>query len=233
MHIYAIGDLHFSGVPERKPMSVFGTHWADHRKKIIKNWREIVSEEDLVLLCGDTSWAMKLGEAVTEDLQSVAALPGKKVILRGNHDYWWTGLKKMQKATDNQFFFLHNNFYGAGEFAVCGSRGWLTAACEGYKEDIDGKILRHEELRLRASLETARIAGYTDVILALHYPPFYSREEDSVFKDLIDEYSVRTCVFGHIHGAEGAASIFEGERDGCLYKLVSCDTQNFTPVKIR
>ena len=233
MHIYALGDLHFSGVPERKPMWVFGAHWNGHREKIIENWRTAVTDEDVILLCGDTSWAMKLKEAVTDDLLPIAALPGKKVLLRGNHDYWWTSLKKMQAATDDQFFFLHNNFYAAGEVAVCGSRGWLTPSCEGYNRDIDGKILRHEEQRLRTSLEAARTAGYTDVILALHYPPFYAPQEESVFQDLIEEYGVKTCVFGHIHGAEGAASVFEGVRSGCFYKLVSCDTQHFTPVKIR
>jgi len=237
MHIYAIGDLHFSGVPETKPMKVFGENWENHRKRVTENWKQTVSPEDVVILCGDISWAMKLDDAVEDDLKEVAALPGNKVILRGNHDYWWTSLVKMKTATKDAFFFLQNNFYPVttetGEIAICGSRAWLTPACEGYKAETDDKILRHEELRIRASLEAARKAGFEEFILALHYPPFYSGEEDSVFKGIIDEYGVKTCVFGHIHGADGAAAIFEGERDGCFYKLVSCDTQNFTPVRIR
>jgi predicted phosphohydrolase len=181
--------------------------------------------------------AMKLTDAVQDDLQSIAELPGKKVMLRGNHDYWWTGLSKMKQATGDAFFFLQNNFYPinteTAKLAICGSRAWLTPACEGYKPETDDSILRHEELRIRASLDAAKKEGYDEILLALHYPPFYSAEENSVFKQLIDEYQVKTCVFGHIHGAEGAASIFEGERDGCHYKLVSADTQNFTPVLIQ
>jgi hypothetical protein len=236
MRIYAIGDLHFSGVPETKPMTVFGEHWTNHRQRIIENWKRTVAPEDIVILCGDISWAMKLTDAVKDDLQYIAELPGLKVILRGNHDYWWTGLAKMKQATGDAFFFLQNNCYPvpmeAGKLAICGSRGWLTPVCEGYNAETDDSILRHEELRIRASLDSAVKEGYKEVILALHYPPFYSAEEDSVFKRIIDEYGVKTCVFGHIHGSEGAASIFEGERDGCSYKLVSCDTQNFTPLRI-
>ena len=236
MHIYAIGDLHFSGVPETKPMTVFGEHWENHRQRIIENWKQTVTPEDVVILCGDISWAMKLADAVEDDLKEVAALPGRKVLLRGNHDYWWTTLAKMKQAAGDAFFFLQNNFYPVdmegSKLAVCGSRGWLTPVCEGYHPETDDSILRHEELRLRASLDAAGREGYKDIILALHYPPFYSAEEDSVFKQIIDEYRVKICVFGHIHGAEGAVAIFEGEQDGCSYKLVSCDTQDFTPVRI-
>ena len=236
MRIYAIGDLHFSGVPETKPMTVFGDHWANHRQRIIENWKQTVAQEDIVILCGDTSWAMKLTDAVKADLQYIAELPGTKVILRGTHDYWWTGLAKMKQTTGDAFFFLQNNFYPLpmenGKLAICGSRGWLTPVSEGYNPETDDRILRHEELRIRASLDSAVKEGYEEFILALHYPPFYSAEENSVFKRIIDEYGVITCVFGHIHGAEGAASIFEGERDGCSYKLVSCDTQDFAPVRI-
>ena len=237
MHIYAIGDLHFSGVPETKPMTVFGEHWANHRQQIIENWKKTVTPEDLVILCGDISWAMKLADAVKDDLQSIAMLPGRKVMLRGNHDYWWTGLAKMKQATGDAFFFLQNNFWPVhsadARLAICGSRGWLTPVCEGYNPETDDRILRHEELRIRASLDAAKKEGYNDFILALHYPPFYSAEENSVFKQIIDEYGVKTCVFGHVHGAVGAAAIFEGEREGCFYKLVSCDTQNFSPVRIQ
>ena len=111
MSIYAIGDLHFSGVPASKPMDVFGEHWKNHRQRVIENWKQIVAPEDTVILCGDISWAMKLQDAVAEDLQDIAELPGTKVMLRGNHDYWWTSLTKMKQATAGAFFFLQNNFY--------------------------------------------------------------------------------------------------------------------------
>ena len=236
VRIYAIGDLHFSGIPETKPMTVFGEHWTNHRQRIIENWKQTVAPEDIVVLCGDISWAMKLSDAVKDDLQFIAELPGKKVMLRGNHDYWWTSLVKMKQATKDAFFFLQNNFYPVDlkdlHVAICGSRGWLTPVCEGYDPETDDSILRHEELRIRASLDAAKNEGYDDFLLALHYPPFYSPVENSVFKQIIDKYGVKTCVFGHIHGTEGAAAIFEGERDGCSYKLVSCDTQDFTPVRV-
>ena len=141
MRIYAIGDLHFSGVPETKPMTVFGEHWANHRQRIIENWKQTVAPEDIVILCGDISWAMKLTDAVKDDLQYIAELPGKKVMLRGNHDYWWTGLAKMKQAAKDAFFFLQNNFYPVNtddaKLAVCGSRGWLTPQCEGYNPETD------------------------------------------------------------------------------------------------
>lgn len=166
----------FSGVPETKPMTVFGEHWQHHRQRIMENWKQAVAPEDLVILCGDISWAMKLTDAVQDDLQSIAELPGQKVMLRGNHDYWWTGLSKMKQATGDAFFFLQNNFYPvnmeATKLAICGSRAWLTPACEGYKPETDDSILRHEELRIRASLEAAKQEGYEEILLALHYPPF-------------------------------------------------------------
>ena len=127
MHIYAIGDLHFSGVPESKPMDVFGEHWKGHRPRIIENWKQTVTPEDMVILCGDISWAIKLPDAVKDDLCEIAALPGKKVMLRGNHDYWWTGLSKMKKATGDAFFFLQNNFCAIEDegmqIAVCADPG--------------------------------------------------------------------------------------------------------------
>ena len=168
MHIYAIGDLHFSGVPETKPMTVFGEHWQHHRQRIMENWKQTVAPEDLVILCGDISWAMKLTDAVQDDLQSIAELPGQKVMLRGNHDYWWTGLSKMKQATGDAFFFLQNNFYPvdmeATKLAICGSRAWLTPACEGYKPETDDSILRHEALRIRASLDAAKKEGYDEIL---------------------------------------------------------------------
>ena len=233
MHIYAIGDLHFSGSPPRKPMAVFGDHWSGHRERVMENWRATVAPEDLVIICGDTSWAMRIPEA-KEDLDAIASLPGRKVIIRGNHDYWWASLKKMTTATENAFFFLHNNYYPVDErTAICGSRGWLTPECENFDPEKDPDIIRHEDLRIRASLDAARKDGYEDIILALHYPPFYSEEENTPFKEIIDEYGIRTCFFGHVHGEAGADAIFQGERDGCTYTLVSCDTRDFTPVLVR
>lgn len=235
MALFAIGDLHFSGEPPRKPMDVFGEHWQDHRGKVVRRWAETVAPGDWVVLCGDLSWGMRFGEALP-DLEAIAALPGHKVVVEGNHDYWWSSVKKMTDATGGAFAFLRNSFAAIhtaqGPVGLCGSRGWLLGTCENFDSGKDQKILDHEVLRVRASLDAALSAGLTDLVLALHYPPFYQAGEASPFVDLIAEYGVRHCVFGHIHGEEGASTVFQGERDGCVYRLVSCDTNDFTPVKI-
>ena len=124
MHIYAIGDLHLSGEPPSKPMEIFGEHWAGHKEKIKNNWLQTVTAEDTVIICGDISWALQLEEAKS-DLQWLAQLPGEKILLRGNHDYWWTSLKKMQQFTENKFQFLQNNCIMVGNNAICGTRGFF------------------------------------------------------------------------------------------------------------
>lgn len=290
MNIFAIGDLHLSGEPPKKPMHIFGDHWLNHKEKVFANWKEMIKEEDLVIICGDTSWAMKLKDAL-EDLNAIAELPGKKIILKGNHDYWWASNKKMQTATENKFFFLHNDSYivescksedesiksstknikEIGEssstgniknedessltesikteniekeddmkdnknlprkIGICGSRGWMLPGYENFKPEVDNNILRHEIIRLRASLDKAVAEGCTELILMLHYPPFYREDEPSPFRDLIEEYGVTKCYFGHLHGPEAAQSVFEGQSGNCYYKLVSCDTQNFKPILV-
>lgn len=230
MKIYAIGDLHLSGKPPSKPMEIFGKHWADHAAKVAANWHQLIRSDDTVIICGDTSWAMDLQDALT-DLNWIAALPGRKIILRGNHDYWWASLKKMQTATENNFSFLQNNFFTCGTTAICGSRGWLLPSSDNFNAD-DAAIYRREGLRLEASLEAARQAGYSDIIAALHYPPLYDVANESVFAELLERYGVRHCVFGHIHGSD-ASMVFEGIRNGITYKLVSCDTQGFTPQLVK
>jgi predicted phosphohydrolase len=230
MTIYALGDLHFSGLPPAKPMEKFGEHWGDHRSKICTNWQKLVKAEDLVILCGDLSWAMTLEEAKV-DLDAIAALPGHKILLKGNHDYWWTTLGKMHAMYPQQFFFLQNNFYAAGDVAICGTRGWILPGCEGFKED-DEKHLRREAIRLELSLEAAQKAGFKKIICALHYPPFYLAEQESPFRTLLEKYQVQVCVFGHIHGQEAAAGVFQGAVGGCLYQLVSCDNTEFAPVPL-
>lgn len=165
MKIYAIGDLHLSGKPPSKPMEIFGEHWTDHAAKVAANWHQLIRSDDTVIICGDTSWAMDLQDALT-DLNWIAALPGRKIILRGNHDYWWASLKKMQTATENNFSFLQNNFFTCGTTAICGSRGWLLPSSDNFNAD-DAAIYRREGLRLEASLKAARQAGYSDIIAAL------------------------------------------------------------------
>ena len=168
MNIYAIGDLHLSGDPPAKPMEIFGPHWQGHAAKVAAKWRQLVSPDDTVIICGDTSWAMDLTGALP-DLNWIAALPGRKILLRGNHDYWWSSLKKMQTATENKFSFLQNNFYTCGSTAICGSRGWLLPSSDNFSAD-DAAIYRREGLRLEASLAAARSSPHCTIRRCMTQP---------------------------------------------------------------
>lgn len=229
MHIYAIGDLHLSGEPPTKPMEIFGTHWQGHKDKIKQHWLETVTPDDTVIICGDISWAMSLEEAA-QDLNWLAALPGRKLLLRGNHDYWWTSLAKMHKRYGESFEFLQNGCIMAGDIAVCGTRGWILPSAENFSEE-DAKIYKREGIRLELSLQAAAKQAPRAIITALHYPPLFARTEHTLFTNLMHQYGVNYCVYGHIHG-ENHISVFEGVREKISYKLVSCDTQGFELYKI-
>lgn len=229
MHIYAIGDLHLSGEPASKPMEIFGEHWAGHKEKIKEHWLATVREEDYVILVGDISWAMHFAEA-TKDLAWITALPGHKILLRGNHDYWWTSISKMRKQYAEQLAFLQNDstlipLDDGRRVAICGTRGWILPSAEKFTDE-DNKIYLREGVRMELGLRQALKDQPDVVIQALHYPPLFNAEEHSVFTDLMEKYHVQYCVFGHIHG-ENHLSMFEGTRSGISYKLVSCDTQDF------
>jgi len=227
--LYAIGDLHLSGTPPAKPMTIFGEHWSDHWYKIKNSWLRTVKPEDAVILCGDISWAMHLDDAMT-DLNEIADLPGQKIILRGNHDYWWSTVKKMSNATSENFFFLQNNFFAFGKTAVCGTRGWNLPGNDFFTPEDDA-IYKRECLRFETSLQLASAAGFTDIVAALHYPPLYSGIEHSCFSELCEKYKVRTCVFGHVHG-EDAKNAFQGLKAATNYLLVAADSVDFNLQKI-
>ena len=229
MHIYAIGDLHLSGEPASKPMEIFGAHWAGHKEKVKTNWLATVQPEDVVLVCGDISWAMSLQEA-EPDLRWLCELPGRKILLRGNHDYWWASLAKMKKQYGEQLEFLQNGCIMVDDIAICGSRGWILPSAENFSEE-DDKIYKREGMRLEMSLQAAAKAEPSQMIAMLHYPPLFAEDEETVFTELLEKYGVQHCVYGHIHG-EGPASCFEGSRGVVSYKLVSCDTQDFQLYKI-
>ncbi|MDO4177899.1 MAG: metallophosphoesterase [Phascolarctobacterium sp.] len=229
MNIYCIGDLHLSGDPPKKPMEVFGEHWLGHKEKIKEHWLETVEADDVVIICGDISWAMSLDDAA-EDLAWIKALPGHKLLLRGNHDYWWTSLKKMQEKFGKSFTFIQNNCIMINGVAICGTRGWLLPSAEQFTEE-DRKIYEREAIRLKMSLDCARKVKAQKIICALHYPPLFAPDEKNAFTSLLEEYKVTHCVYGHIHGLDHVLT-FEGERKGVTYKLTSCDTQNFSLYKI-
>ena len=223
MRIFAIADTHLSGQPPTKPMEVFGPHWQNHWEKIKTDWLSRVAPTDTVLLAGDISWAMRL-DAALPDLQAIAGLPGRKILIRGNHDYWWSTLHKLNSAMGEKLTFLHNTFQAAGEMAVCGSRGWL---CPGDQTCADDTAIYERELqRTQASLEAAERAGYQRKILMLHYPPVNERHDPSGFTALFAPYGVEICVYGHLH-SDSAVKAPTGHISGASCHLVACDALDF------
>ena len=228
MSLYAIGDLHFS-TAVNKPMDVFGDNWDNHQEKIINNWKELISDEDTVLVLGDTSWAINMDEA-KEDLDIINNLPGKKVFIKGNHDYWWSSLNKLKKAYE-EISFLQNTYYKYENIGICGSRGWLCPNEVKFDED-DEKIYKREQLRLKMSLDAAKKDGCEEFIVITHYPPTNDKLQPSGFTEIYEEYNVKKVIYGHLHGREFFDMGLKGERNGVDYILASSDYINFKPIKI-
>ena len=221
--IYAIGDLHFDHTG-MKPMDVFGQNWVDHENTIINNWKEIVTDVDLVILPGDISWALKLEEA-KGDLERIDELPGQKVILKGNHDYWWSSISKLNSLGYDSIHFLQNNSIDYQSYSVAGTRGWISRDSEDFNED-DEKIFQRELLRLRMSLEG--IKDTQKIIAIVHYPPFNMDLSPNEFIHIMKEFNVSICVYGHLH-SEGHKYAVEGNIDGIEIHCVSSDFINFKP----
>ncbi len=221
MNIYAIGDLHLSS-NSNKPMDIFG--WYNHKEKIFEDWKIKVKDDDLVLLAGDTSWALHLDEA-KQDLDEITNLPGVKVIIKGNHDYWWSTISKMNKLYDNMFF-LHNNIYVSNEYVICGTRGWLCPNETKFTSD-DLRIYEREAMRFKNSLDKAKEYSTKKIIAMLHYPPTNELYEKSLFTDLIDENKVDKVIYGHLHGGEFFGTGLQGMLNKTEYSLVSCDYLDF------
>ncbi len=230
MNIYAIGDLHLS-LTSDKPMDVFGEDWKGHFEKIQADWCAKVKDEDIVLLCGDTSWAMKLESALV-DLQALAPLPGKKVLIRGNHDYWWNGITKLRdSAPDERFYFLQTDAVRIGKFVIMGSRGWTCPGSSDYTEQDEKLYLRESERFRLALADGEKLFQEGDKkIVMLHFPPFTAKGEDTRFTELFEARGVDKVVFGHIHGA--AYFPLKTEKNGMEYLLTSCDKLRFQLAKI-
>jgi len=228
MSIFAIADPHLSFSENiEKPMDIFGNKWKGHIEKLQKNWQKTVSEKDTVIVAGDISWAMKLADALP-DLDFLAALPGRKIMIKGNHDLWWSGINRLNGMYENIDFLQNSHFEAEGK-AICGSRGWT---CPGVVEDFtaeDEKIYRRELLRLEMSLQSAADKGVKDILGAIHFPPTNDKFERSGFTDLFAGYKVKTVVYGHLHGVRKG---FEGEIDGVSYKMVTVDYTDCMPVKL-
>lgn len=225
MHLFTIGDLHLSfGVP-KKSMDVFDG-WADYQNRLSQNWKRLLSPEDAVVLAGDLSWGMTLEEA-RADFTFVESLPGTKILLKGNHDYWWASKTKMEHFfAENGFTslrILHNNCYPLPPYAICGTRGWVSM--QG--ESADEKVLAREVQRLTVSIEAAR-AFNLEPLVFLHYPPIYGGFANEEILRVLHQNKISRCYFGHVHG-KSAAKVFQGVYDGTEMTLVSGDYLHFIP----
>ncbi len=223
MSIYAIADLHLPG-GDIKPMDVFGEHWAGHFERISADWREKVTDDDVVLLPGDISWAMALADA-KQDLEAIGELPGKKVLLRGNHDYWWNGIGRVRDALPPNMYALQNDCVCLNDTIICGTRGWVLPGEQTNADDM--KIYQRELLRLNMTLSQARKKSETaPLVCMMHFPPLTDACRDTGFVDLLEEYRVDDVVYGHLHGA-GLKTAYRGEHRGIRFHLVSCDGLGF------
>lgn len=222
--IYAIGDLHLDHSKE-KPMDIFGENWIDHEEKIIENWKKKIDDEDLVLIPGDISWALRLEEAAF-DLELIHNLPGKKVFIKGNHDYWWQSLNKINKLGFESLYFIQNTSYIYEGIGIAGTRGWRSRDSEDFT-DSDEKVYRRELMRLEMSLESMK-EDVDKKIVIMHYPPFDYDSSPSEFVDIMEKYNVDICLYGHLH-AEGHRHIVEGNIRGIDFHCVSSDYIEFNP----
>jgi predicted phosphohydrolase len=223
MSLFAIADLHLS-FGANKPMDIF-PGWDNYTEKIEKNWRKVVKPEDTVVIAGDVSWAMSLNE-LSSDFDFLQSLPGHKLIIKGNHDYWWDTMSKMVKFVTNGDYdsisFIHNSAKIVGGVGVCGTRGWFNDGSE------DKKILMREVGRLETSIGKAEKAGVTPVVF-LHYPPICGGYYCDEIMDVLKRHGVSRCYYGHLHGRATETAI-EGTHEGIIFRLISCDHTAFAPV---
>lgn len=221
MKIFAISDLHLS-VNNEKPMDIFGPVWEGYLDKIFAQWQEKVSDEDLVLMAGDLSWAMKL-EEVKPDIALFEGLKGKKVIIRGNHDYWWKSISSLRAILPQNFYAIQNDALRFDGVVLCGTRGWKGVEKNQVLSAEDQKIFDREVLRLEMTLQQAqKLRKEGDkLICMMHFPPLGFTKEDTKFSQLLEQYSVDIVVYGHLHGYKMPETHFQ--RNGIEYFLTSCD----------
>lgn len=227
MALYALGDLHLSFQAD-KPMGVFGKEWRNHEKRIEKNCNKLITENDTLVLVGDHSWGRKL-EDCEADLQFIEDLPGKKVMIRGNHDTFWDA-KKTNKLNDiyrGRLFFLQNNYYPYGEYALVGTKGYCYEGKDS-REHAD-MLVEREAKRLKASFEAARADGYEKFIVFLHYPPTELGEKRSRFTLIAEAYGAEQVIYAHCHGKARFHDSLMGNVNGVKYSLVSGDYLGFKP----
>ncbi|MBQ9826356.1 MAG: metallophosphoesterase, partial [Firmicutes bacterium] len=228
-HLYAIADLHLSNDPScaNKNMDVFGSAWEGHDKRLRDVWLRLVEPEDTVIVAGDISWALRLQQALA-DLAWLDSLPGTKLLVRGNHDLWWSSMKKM-RGLFGSVKFIQNDSFELDDSVVCGTRGWICPGEPDFSEETDRKIYDRELLRLEMSLKSASACG-KEITAAMHFPPMNRKQEPSGFTDLFKAFGVKRVVYGHLHGAPVFKNGPQGEIDGIEYSLVSLDKVQAVPL---
>lgn len=221
MRIYAISDLHLS-VNNPKPMDIFGPTWEGYLDKIFADWKAKVSDDDIVLLAGDFSWAMKLEEAKA-DFDMLKDLPGKKIIIRGNHDYWWKSISAVRNVLPLSFYAIQNDALKFGDYIICGTRLWNLPDINKSLSAEDDKIYKRELIRLEMTLQNAQKmkTGDEKIICMVHYPPYTFKEEDNEVTSLMEKYGVYKVVYGHIHAVCKQNLVLN--KNGITYYLTSCD----------
>lgn len=229
MSLFVMADLHLcKGNPE-KTMSIFNG-WQNYQELIEKNWKELISDSDTIVLPGDISWGMSLKEAAP-DFKFIEQLPGQKIVIKGNHDYWWTTKKKMEDffAAEGctSIKILHNNHYRYGEYGICGTRGWVNMP----GETQDEKVLRREVQRLETSIRSALDEGLKPIVF-LHYPPIFATNFNYDILDVLCRYKIEECYYGHIHGKSAHDLCVKNTYDGINFHLIAGDYLQFIPEKI-
>ena len=235
MAVFVIADLHLATADSQKSMEVFGKRWKNYIEKIRSNWERVVSDGDTVILPGDISWGLATSDAL-EDLLWIDSLPGKKIILKGNHDFWWSTVSKLTAFFDEHSIgsiqILNNNAIELDEFIVAGSRGWFTdKSMQNAEENVDyDKIVNREAIRLKMSLDAARRIkgdGDKEIFVFLHFPPVWGEYGCEQILNVLKEYNIHRCYFGHIHGVYSAPATFE--HSGIKFSLISADFLDFLP----
>lgn len=228
MSLFVIGDLHLALSDKSKPMDIF-KGWENYMQLLEENWKKYISPEDTIVLAGDISWAMNIKNAY-DDFYWINNMPGRKIILKGNHDYWWGSRKKMEDTFSqwgfDSLFILHNNHFQYEKFGICGTRGWVNIPGEA----ADSKVLARESARLKTSIESALKYGLEPLVF-MHYPPIYGNGYNYDILDVLYKFNIKSCWYGHLHGSAIRNSI-NGERDGIDFKLISGDYLQFCPLKI-
>lgn len=223
-----MSDFHLSSV-KPKPMDIFDSIWTNHAEKIYLNWNKYIGQDDYVLVPGDLTWGKNMIEA-KPDLDFISELNGFKIIIQGNHDYFWNSTQKLNEIYDNMYF-IKNSYYRYENIAICGTRGWICPNDSRFTEH-DNKIYLRETGRLQKSIEMALKDNVDDIIVCLHFPPTNDKKEASRFTEILKEYNIKTVVYGHLHGKDSFYSSYHGMVDGINYNLVSADFLGFKPIRI-